>query len=94
MHTTKLSHLFAYTYVYQPKFKFLALNLELILGHFHRSLFFSHTFRSLRIYIYNLFINYFHLQIYCLTYFSNKPTMGLLDNMNMCIMLPYKDVLN
>jgi hypothetical protein len=37
-------HLFAYAYVYQLKFKFSTLNLELILGFFHQSLFFSLCF--------------------------------------------------
>ena len=37
-------HRLAYSYAYQPKFEFSMLNLELILGFFHRSLFFSLCF--------------------------------------------------
>ena len=37
-------NLFVYSYIYQLKFKFSILNLVIILGFFHRNLFFSICF--------------------------------------------------
>ena len=67
-------HRLAYSYVYQPKFEFSTLNLELILGFFHRSLFFSICFQIAK----NTYIKFysqidFRLQIYHLAYSENIP---------------------
>lgn len=62
-------YLFAYIYIYESKFKFSTLKLEVILRFFHRCLFFGlcfWTIKNTRIKI--LFPNYFSFKICCFAY--------------------------